>query len=73
METWLIHPRVCSTQLASHLQQYMQRIVWQNAKETWFANESLPERDVVESLATMPVLHSEVESGCGAVNLNVFG
>lgn len=41
METWLIRPRVCSTQLASHLQHYVQRIVWQNDKEAWFANESL--------------------------------
>jgi hypothetical protein len=41
METWLIRPRVCSTQLARHLQQYVQRIVWQNDEETWFANESL--------------------------------
>ncbi len=41
METWLVRPRVCSTQLASHLQQYVQRIVWQNDEETWFANEPL--------------------------------
>jgi len=41
METWLIRPRVCSTQLASHLLRYVQRIVWQNDEEAWFANESL--------------------------------
>jgi hypothetical protein len=41
METWVVRPRACSTQLASHLQQYVQRIVWQNDEETLFANESL--------------------------------
>lgn len=41
METWLIRPKVCSTPLASHLQQYVQRIVWQNDEEIWFTNESL--------------------------------
>jgi hypothetical protein len=41
METWLIRPKVCSTQLASHLQRYVQRIVWQNDEAIWLANESL--------------------------------
>lgn len=48
METWLIRPRKCSTKLASHLQQYIQRIVWQNDEETWGAYESL------ESEAALP-------------------
>lgn len=41
METWLIRPKVCSTRLASHLQMYVQKIVWQNDEEAWFANEKL--------------------------------
>src|SRR5471032_1176268 len=41
METWLIRPKVCSTQLARHLQLYVQQIVWQNDKETWYADESI--------------------------------
>lgn len=51
METWLIRPRVCSTQLASHLQRYVQRIVWQNDEETWFANESLGNEAALPSAA----------------------
>jgi hypothetical protein len=41
LETWLIRPRACSTQLASYLQRYVQQIVWQNDEESWYANESL--------------------------------
>ncbi|MBY0242008.1 MAG: hypothetical protein K2X55_22120 [Burkholderiaceae bacterium] len=41
METWLIRPKICSTQLARHLQLYVQRIVWQNDKEAWSVDESI--------------------------------
>lgn len=41
MESWLIRPRVCSTQLARHLQRYIQKIVWQNDEETWEINETI--------------------------------
>ena len=41
METWLIRPKVCSTQLARHLQRYVQKIVWKNDEETWEINDSI--------------------------------
>lgn len=41
LETWLIRPRACSTQLASYLQRYVQKIVWQNDEKSWDVNKSL--------------------------------
>ena len=51
METWLIRPKVCATRLATHLQLYVQRIVWQNDKETWAGDESIKSEAAISPAA----------------------
>lgn len=49
MESWIIRPKICSSQLAIHLQQYVQRIVWQNDEDVWSAKDSIGNEESIPS------------------------